>query len=74
MSTQLVLSKGQTVLPAALRRRLGWGVGARLEVIEESDGSRLTAHGSRLRLLRPMPQADLGQLAGRVTADGARAG
>jgi antitoxin PrlF len=71
MSTLLASSKGQTVLPAALRRRLGWGVGARLEVIEESDGLRLTAYGLRLR---PMPQADLGQLAGRVTADGARAG
>lgn len=61
MSTLLVSSKGQIVLPAALRRRLGLGVGARLEVIEESDGLRL-------RVLRPVPPADLGQLVGMVTA------
>lgn len=61
MSTLLMSSKGQIVLPAALRRRLGLGVGARLEVIEESDGLRL-------RVLRQMPQADLGVLAGMVKA------
>jgi len=61
MSTLLVSSKGQIVLPAALRRRLGLGVGARLEVIEEADGLRL-------RVLRPVAQADLGQLAGMVKA------
>ena len=32
MSTLLVSSKGQIVLPAALRRRLGMGAGARLDV------------------------------------------
>lgn len=61
MSTLLVSSKGQIVLPAALRRRLGLGVGARLEVFEETDGLRL-------RVLRPVPQADLSQLVGMVTA------
>lgn len=61
MSTLLVSSKGQIVLPAALRRRLGLGVGARLEVFEESDGLRL-------RVLRPVPHTDLGQLAGMVKA------
>jgi len=61
MSTLLVSSKGQIVLPAALRRRLGLGVGARLEVFEEADGLRL-------RVLRPVAQADLDQLAGMVKA------
>ncbi|MEO5772125.1 MAG: AbrB/MazE/SpoVT family DNA-binding domain-containing protein [Burkholderiaceae bacterium] len=61
MSTLLVSSKGQIVLPAALRRRLGLGVGARLEVFEEADGLRL-------RVLRPVPQVDLHQLAGMVKA------
>ena len=41
MSTLTVSSKGQIVLPAALRRRLGLGVGAQLEVLEEADGLRL---------------------------------
>ena len=41
MSMLLVSSKGQIVLPAELRRRLGMGAGAKLEVLEESDGLRL---------------------------------
>lgn len=61
MSTLLVSSKGQIVLPAALRRRLGMGAGARLEVLEESDGLKL-------RVVRPVAKADLTGLAGMVTA------
>ena len=61
MSFLLVSSKGQIVLPAALRRRLGMGVGARLEVLEESDGLRL-------RVLRPVATADLSAMAGMVKA------
>ncbi len=41
MSTLLVSSKGQIVLPAELRRRLGMGAGARIEVVEEPDGLKL---------------------------------
>ena len=61
MSSLLVSSKGQIVLPAALRRRLGMGVGARLEVLEESDGLRL-------RVLRPVATADLSGMAGMIKA------
>ena len=61
MSTLLVSSKGQIVLPAALRRRLGMGAGARLEVHEESDGLRL-------RVIRSVATADLTGLAGMVKA------
>lgn len=61
MSTLLVSSKGQIVLPAALRRRLGMGAGARLEVIEEADGLKL-------RVLRSVPTTDLNALAGMVRA------
>ena len=61
MSTLLVSSKGQIVLPAALRRRLGMGAGARLEVLEETDGLKL-------RVVRSVPQADLTGLAGMVKA------
>ena len=61
MSTLLVSSKGQIVLPAALRRRLGMGAGARLEVHEESDGLRL-------RVIRSVATADLTALAGMVKA------
>lgn len=61
MSTLLVSSKGQIVLPAALRRRLGMGAGARLEVLEEPDGLRL-------RVVRQVAAADLGAMAGMVKA------
>ena len=61
MSTLLVSSKGQIVLPAALRRRLGMGAGARIEVLEESDGLKL-------RVVRPVMSADLTAMAGMVTA------
>ena len=62
MPTLLVSSKGQIVLPAALRRRLGMGAGSRLEVIEEADGLKL-------RVVRSVPTADLSGLAGMVKAE-----
>lgn len=61
MSTLLVSSKGQIVLPAGLRRRLGMGAGARIEVLEESDGLKL-------RVVRPVATADLTGMAGMVKA------
>ena len=61
MATLLVSSKGQIVLPAELRRRLGLGPGARLEVQEESDGLKL-------RLSRTVSKADISKLAGMVKA------
>jgi AbrB family looped-hinge helix DNA binding protein len=56
-----VSSKGQIVLPAALRRRLGMGAGAQIEVIEEADGLKL-------RVVRAVGTADLAGLAGFVKA------
>ncbi len=61
MPTLVVSSKGQIVLPAALRRRLGMGAGARIEVIEESDGLKL-------RVIRAVSTADLTGMAGMVKA------
>ncbi len=61
MTTLVVSSKGQIVLPAELRRRLGMGAGARIEVTEESDGVKL-------RVVRPVATADLNSLAGMVKA------
>lgn len=61
MATLLVSSKGQIVLPAELRRRLGMGVGARIEVLEESDGLKL-------RVVRSVATADVSQMAGLVKA------
>ncbi len=61
MDSLLVSSKGQVVLPAAQRRRLGLSAGARLEMIEEADGLRL-------RVLRAVPKTQALQLAGMVTA------
>ena len=57
----LVSSKGQIVLPAAVRRRLGLGAGAQVEVIEETDGVKL-------RVVRPVAAADLTGMAGLVKA------
>jgi antitoxin PrlF len=63
MPTILVSSKGQIVLPAALRRRLGMGVGARIEVLEEPDGLKL-------RVVRSVATADVTGMAGMVKAPG----
>lgn len=61
MSTLLVSSKGQIVLPAATRRRLGLGAGARLEMLDETDGVRL-------RVVRSVPKVDVSKLAGMLKA------
>jgi len=61
MSTLTVSSKGQIVLPAALRRRLGLGAGAKIEVVEEADGLKL-------RVVRPIVAANVASLAGLVKA------
>jgi antitoxin PrlF len=61
MSTLMVSSKGQIVLPAALRRRLGMGAGARIEVLEEPDGLKL-------RVVRSVVTADMAGMAGMVKA------
>jgi antitoxin PrlF len=61
MSTLLVSSKGQIVLPAAMRRRLGMGAGARIAVVEEPDGLKLS-------VVRSVAKADLADLAGMVKA------
>lgn len=61
MPTLLVSSKGQIVLPAALRRRLSMGAGARLEVVEEPDGIKL-------RLARSVATVDVAAIAGMIKA------
>jgi antitoxin PrlF len=61
MPTLLVSSKGQIVLPAEMRRRLGMGAGARIEVLEESDGLKL-------RVVRSVATADMSDMAGMVKA------
>jgi len=61
MPTILVSSKGQIVLPIALRRRLGMGAGARIEVLEESNGLKL-------RVVRSIITSDMTGMAGMVKA------
>jgi antitoxin PrlF len=41
MATMTISSKGQIVLPANIRKRLGLMAGSQLEIIEERDGLRL---------------------------------
>lgn len=61
MATLTVSSKGQIVIPAALRRRLGMGAGAKIEILEESGGLRL-------RVISPINRADLAGIAGMAKA------
>ena len=61
MPTLVVSSKGQIVLPASTRRRLGLGAGSTLEVLDEGDGVRL-------RVVRSVPTTGVAELAGMVRA------
>ena len=61
MTTVVLSDEGQVPLPADLRRRLGLGAGARLELSEEPDGLRL-------RVVRPRPPTDIASLAGMIKA------
>ena len=61
MATMTVSSKGQVVLPADIRRRLGLLAGTQMEIIEEPDGVRLV-------VLRPLKVTSIAACAGMVTA------
>lgn len=61
MTLVTVSSKGQVVLPARIRHRLGLNTGAKLELVEESDGLRL-------KVIRSVSRGELSKLAGMVTA------
>ena len=61
MATMTVSSKGQVVLPADIRRRLGLMAGTQMEIIEEPDGVRLV-------VLRPVKATSIAACAGMVTA------
>ena len=61
MNTVTLSSKGQLVIPANLRRKLGMASGSLVEVIEESDGIKL-------RVVRPIPLRSVADLAGMVKA------
>ena len=59
MSILVVSSKGQIVLPASTRRRLGLGAGSKLQVVEDGDEVRL-------RVVRSVPKVAVSGLAGLV--------
>jgi len=61
MATLTVSSKGQIVLPAGVRRRLGMGAGAKIEIVEEADGLRL-------RVVSAVNQAKVASLVGMAKA------
>jgi len=61
MTTMTVSSKGQVVLPANIRRRLGLMAGTQMEIIEEPDGVRLVVS-------RPVKASNIAACAGMVTA------
>ncbi len=61
MATMTISSKGQIVLPADIRRRLGLVAGTQIEIIEERDGLRLVA-------CHPVNPASVASCAGMITA------
>ena len=61
MTTITISSKGQIVLPANIRKRLGLMAGSQLEIIEEQDGLRLVPS-------HPIKPATVKFCAGMVTA------
>ncbi len=61
MASMTVSSKGQIVLPAEIRKRLGLMAGTQMEIIEEADGVRLV-------VARPVKAANIAACAGMVTA------
>jgi antitoxin PrlF len=61
MATLTISSKGQIVLPADIRRRLGLVAGTQIEIIEEQDGLRLIAS-------RPVHPASVASCTGMITA------
>lgn len=61
MTTTTVSSKGQMVLPAGIRKRLGLIAGAQPEIIEEADSVRLV-------VARPVKSVDIAACAGMATA------
>jgi antitoxin PrlF len=61
MAMMTVSSKGQVVLPAGIRKRLGLMAGTQMEIIEEADGVRLV-------VARPVKAVDISACAGMVTA------
>lgn len=61
MATMTISSKGQVVLPADIRRRLGLMAGTQMEIIEEPDGIRLVVS-------RPVKPSSIAACVGMVTA------
>ena len=61
MVTATISSKGQIVLPADIRRRLGLLAGTQVEVVEQSDGVRLV-------VAHPIKTSTITACAGMVTA------
>ncbi len=61
MAMMTVSSKGQVVLPANIRKRLGLMAGMQIEIIEEADGVRLI-------VARPVKAANIAASEGLVKA------
>ena len=56
-----VSSKGQIVLPSKTRHRLGLNVGAKLQLLEDSEGLHL-------KVVRAVSKSEIASLAGMVSA------
>jgi len=56
-----VSSKGQIVLPASVRKRLGLSAGAQLELVESESALQLT-------VIREVPSKQVSELAGMLVA------
>jgi AbrB family looped-hinge helix DNA binding protein len=67
VTTTLLSSKGQVILPKALRTKYGWAPGTRLEVRETAEGVLLTPVGQGPG--RPLAEG-LAQLRERINYQG----
>jgi len=63
MAKTRLSSKGQVIIPKAVRDRHGWKPGAELEVVDK-------VHSVVLRLARPFPRTKLSDLFGRLKYHG----
>ncbi|MCL5284323.1 MAG: AbrB/MazE/SpoVT family DNA-binding domain-containing protein [Nitrospirae bacterium] len=67
MDTVTVSEKGQMIIPAGLRRKLGISAGSRLAVLPEAGGFRVTVEPARKKLTAKELAGTAGYIGSRVS-------